>query len=205
MRIEERLRDAIEGHVGEPRADETAWSDLQRRVESASTAEVARGTSHRLVAAIVAFAVFGGAVALLWSATSSNPTTPSVSADPLATIPVGWTRLPLPPGRTMERRRSGPGAASSGGVGTGVGQARRGWVRLRPRHADVAPSHLPQLRDLEPRPCGQAQKRSSWVEGTAIGSNQVGSLSSRRRLRGEGSPQRRSTLRERLWCGRGRN
>ena len=98
MRIEEQLRDAIDKNVGQPRADETSWSDLQHRVGSASTAEVARATSHRLVAAIVAFAVFGGAVALLWSTTSSNPTTPSVSADPLATIPVGWTRLPLPPG-----------------------------------------------------------------------------------------------------------
>ena len=98
MRIEEQLVDAIDKHVGTPRAGEAAWSDLQRRVASTSTAEVARGTSRRLVAAIVAFAVFGGAVALLWVATSSNPITPSVSSNQLATIPVGWTRLPLPPG-----------------------------------------------------------------------------------------------------------
>ncbi|MFI5055055.1 MAG: Kelch repeat-containing protein [Actinomycetota bacterium] len=98
MRIEEQLRDAIDKHVGQPQADETAWSNLQRRVESSDASpEVAHGVSHRLVAGIVAFAVFGGAVALLWVATSSNPVSPSVSSNPPATIPVGWTRLPLPP------------------------------------------------------------------------------------------------------------
>ena len=98
MRIEEQLRDAIDKQVGQPRADETAWSNLQRRVESSnSSPEVAHGASHRLVAAIVAFAVFGAAVALFWAATDNGPNVTAVSADPLGTIPVGWTRLPLPP------------------------------------------------------------------------------------------------------------
>ncbi len=98
MRIEEQLRGAIDKHVGQPRADETAWSDLQRRVESSnSNPEGARGVSHRLVAAIVAFAVFGGAAAWFWTSTTNGPSVTPVSADPLATIPIGWTRLPLPP------------------------------------------------------------------------------------------------------------
>ena len=207
MRIEEQLRDAIDKHVGKPRADETAWSDLQRRVESTSAAEVAHGTQSPA----------GGGhrgVRRVWRsgrlAVGDDLVEPDHPVGELrsARDHPGWVD-PAAPASWGERWNGGSldrDTASVVGRVRGVGQARRGRVRLRPRHADVGPHPTCPSRAIGGQGCvDRLRSDLPRVDGTAITRNPTGLPSIRHRRHGERSPRPRSTLRERWWCGRGRN
>ena len=140
MSIEEQLRDAIDKHVGQPRADEAAWSELQRRVESRLNGR------NRLAPSATVW----------WRPSWRSP----YSAEPSHCCgrdliepdhPVGEFRSARDhPGWVDTAASASRGQPWNGGsldrysasvLGRvpGVGQSRRGWVRLRPQHADVGP------------------------------------------------------------------
>ena len=94
------------------RADELrmpdVWSEARRRAASDGFREAQvleePSTAGRLVAAVVALAVFAAGGALLWRATRPAPPelrspspSPQPSADALSGLPSGWTTLALPP------------------------------------------------------------------------------------------------------------
>jgi hypothetical protein len=71
MTLEERLRQAIDRRVGDTKADERAWESLHARLGDRSYREAVPPVAHprqRLVAAVVAFAVFGAAALLVGTA-----------------------------------------------------------------------------------------------------------------------------------------
>ncbi len=207
MRIEEQLRDAIEKHVGKTRADEAAWSDLQRRVavhfNGRSRARHQRTASWRP----------SWRSPCLEERSHCCGRPPHRIRPPRRWVPIrsrrcrlGGPGCPCLLGRTMERPKCGPGHSFCRGAGPeGRPSPSRMGSPSTPSRRRGSPSRLPQLPDRGPRQCGPAQKRSSSVDGTAITRNPMGLRSIRRRRRGERCQWPRSTPKERWWCGRGRN
>jgi hypothetical protein len=98
MSIEEQLREAIDRHVDPPVDDGSAWREIERRVESGTTTSNGKrhqGTRQRIVAAVVAFAVFGAAAALLGVAiyrSRGKPSSEGPSSSATATPPAWLVR-----------------------------------------------------------------------------------------------------------------
>jgi hypothetical protein len=65
MKLEDRLRAAIDTHVEDVAADEAAWARITGQLARSAHAP-GHGGRRRLVAAVVAFALFGAAAGLLW-------------------------------------------------------------------------------------------------------------------------------------------
>ncbi len=97
MKIEETVRDLLRDQAQRMGPAGDALPDILRRVAEPETRRWR--PSHRLVAAIVAFATFAAAGVFLWSA--FEPSTPRHPAgetgDPWASVGTGWTELPSPP------------------------------------------------------------------------------------------------------------
>jgi hypothetical protein len=88
--------------------------------------------ARRLVAALVAFAIFGAAGAFALRAfdrpTRAPATSPSVATDPLGSIPPGWTQFPSPPATR-------PGASD-----VWTGQELLVWGGANDKSEDYSPS-----------------------------------------------------------------
>lgn len=66
MSFEERIKSALTGRATDTRARDDGWSDVERRLDEPSSSEPpGLAAGQRVAAAIVAFVVFGGAIALM--------------------------------------------------------------------------------------------------------------------------------------------
>jgi len=126
MTIEERLRGAIDRHVGDPQADDRAWAQIQRRIphEVAPELEPHHGHGQRIVAAVIAVLVFGvvasGLGVAIRRGEQPSVSVPQPTADPLSVVKQGWTELPLPPEPASQTASvwTGTELFSWGGYGT---------------------------------------------------------------------------------------
>jgi hypothetical protein len=97
MKIEDAIRNLLRDQAEKMGPSRDALPDLFRR--AAEPAPRRSSVSRRWTAAVVAFAVFVAAGAVLWRAfhpsTARRPV--SETADPWASFGTGWTELPAPP------------------------------------------------------------------------------------------------------------
>jgi len=95
MSIEQRLREAIDEHIGDPRPDDDAWGGIRRRIEGGVAPEpkTHRERRQRVFAAAVAVVVFGAVaiglgLSIRQGRSPSNPGSVTPPADVIVLSPL---------------------------------------------------------------------------------------------------------------------